>query len=86
MESRNKIKIINNRKKSSNYDSILLNKFIMKIPLFIILVFGGVLSLLLYLLNIYIFNFDWKIPFIPIMIALQLVFLIVAIKSRNKRP
>ena len=86
MESRNKIKIINNRKKSSNYDSILLNKFIMKIPLFIILVFGGVLSLLLYLLNIYIFNFDWKIPFIPIMIALQLVFLIVAIKSRYKRP
>jgi CHASE2 domain-containing sensor protein len=57
----------------------------MKIVHFVILAIGFVLSLLLYLSNIYIFNFDWKIPFIPIMIALQLVLLILAIKSRYKK-
>lgn len=86
MESKNKIEIINNRKNRTVTNETSLIKLFMKIVPFVILAVGSVLSLLLYLSNIYLFNFDWKIPFIPIMIALQIVLLILAIKSRYKKP
>jgi hypothetical protein len=84
METKSKIEIINNRKKNVTTDTSLIKSF-MKIAHFVILAVGIVLSLLLYLSNIYMFDFDWKIPFIPIMIALQIVLLILAIKSRYKK-
>jgi CHASE2 domain-containing sensor protein len=85
METKSKIEIINNRKKRIvTTDTSLIKSFMKTVP-FVVLALGIALSVLLYLSNIYIFNFDWKIPFIPMLIALQIVLLILAIKSRYKK-
>ena len=84
METKTKTETINNKNSIVNKDSSI-NKASGKIILFLILIVGIIFSLLLFLTKIYVFQFDWKIPFIPIMIAIQIVFLVMAIKSRYKK-
>lgn len=51
----------------------------------IIILMGILISTLLFLAKISWINMDWKIPFIPLMIALQIIFLATALKNRFKR-
>jgi hypothetical protein len=51
----------------------------------IIILTGILFSTLLFLLKISWINFDWKIPFIPIMVAIQFIFLSSVIKNRYKK-
>jgi hypothetical protein len=54
-------------------------------PSSIIISAGIIFSALLLLVKISWVNIDWKIPFIPLMLALQLIFLLSALKSRYKK-
>jgi hypothetical protein len=57
-----------------------------KISAHAIIIMAGILfSTLLFLVKISWINFDWKIPFIPSMIALQIIFLSSALKNRYKK-
>ncbi len=51
----------------------------------IIIMTGILLSSLLFLAEISSENINWKTPPIPLMIALQIIFLISAIKDRYKK-
>ena len=85
METKPKTEIFDNKNNSiETYESNHI-KNVGKIISLHILIIGALLSFLLFLAKIYMFRFDWKIPFIPILIALQIVFLILAIKSRYKK-
>ncbi|WP_291097848.1 MULTISPECIES: hypothetical protein [unclassified Flavobacterium] len=51
-----------------------------------IIISAGILfSFILFLIQISCANLDWKIPFIPLMVALQLIFLLSALKNRFKK-
>lgn len=51
-----------------------------------IIISAGILfSFILFLVKISWVNLDWKIPFIPLMVALQLIFLLSALKNRSKK-
>lgn len=51
----------------------------------IIIMAGILISTLLFLVKISWINFDRRIPFIPSMIALQIIFLLSALKNRYKK-
>lgn len=51
----------------------------------IIITVGILISTLLFLVKISWINFDWRIPFIPLMVALQIIFFISALKNRYKK-
>lgn len=51
----------------------------------IIIMVGILFSTLLFLIKISWMNFDWKIPLIPSMVALQIIFLSSALKDRYKK-
>jgi len=55
-------------------------------PHFIILMMGILFSAILFLVKISWINFDWKITFIPVMVALQIIFLSTVLKNRYKKP
>ncbi len=61
------------------------NKAGVKTILFLILIVGTLFSILLFIAKNYLIQLDWKIPFIPIMIAIQIVFLVLALKKRYKK-
>lgn len=50
----------------------------------IIIITGIIFSTALFLVKISGVNFDWKIPFIPVMVALQIIFLSTVLKNRYK--
>lgn len=52
----------------------------------IILLVGILLSSILFLIEMSSENINWKTPPIPLMIALQIIFLLVTIKNRYKKP
>jgi hypothetical protein len=54
-------------------------------PSSIIISVGIIFSIILFLVKISWLNIDWKIPFIPLMLALQLVLLLSALKNRYKK-
>ena len=54
-------------------------------PSSIIIFVGIIFSVSLFLLKVSWNNIDWKIPFIPLMLALQLIFMISALKNRYKK-
>lgn len=54
-------------------------------PSSIIISVGILFSVILFLIKISWKNIDWKIPFIPLMLALQIIFLLLAIKKRLKK-
>ena len=85
METKTKTETFDTKNNSIETNETNLTKNVGKtIPLYILIV-GALVSFLLFLVKIYVFHFDWKIPFIPILIALQIVFLVLAIKSRYKK-
>ncbi|HSN47289.1 MAG TPA: hypothetical protein VLR29_00880 [Flavobacterium sp.] len=51
----------------------------------IIIIMGILFSALFYIARISWINMDWKIPFIPLMVALQIIFLSTALKNRSKK-
>lgn len=51
----------------------------------IIILMGILISVLLFLAKISWINMDWKIPFIPLMIAVQVIVLATALKNRFKK-
>jgi hypothetical protein len=51
----------------------------------IVIMIGIVFSAMLFLAKISWIHMDWKIPFIPLMIALQIIFLSTALKNRFKK-
>lgn len=51
----------------------------------IIFITGILFSIVLLLLKISWINIDWRTTFIPLMIALQIIFLSTAIKNRYKK-
>jgi hypothetical protein len=51
----------------------------------IIIAMGIVFSVILFFAKISWINMDWKIPFIPLMLALQIIFLSTALKNRYKK-
>lgn len=55
-------------------------------PSSIIISIGIIFSTILLLVKVSWLNIDWKIPFIPLMLALQLIFLLSALKNRFKKP
>jgi hypothetical protein len=52
---------------------------------FIIIMAGVLFSSILFLVKISWINIDWKITLIPLMVALQIIFLISALKNRYKK-
>ncbi len=54
-------------------------------PSSIIISVGIIVSVILLLVKVSRPNIDWKIPFIPLMLALQIIFLLLAIKKRFKK-
>ncbi|MCI4442917.1 MAG: hypothetical protein JHC39_05360 [Lentimicrobium sp.] len=54
-------------------------------PNSIIISVGIIISAILLLVKASWLNLDWKIPFIPLILALQLIFLLSAIKDRYKK-
>ncbi len=63
-----------------------INQYKEKItPSSIIISVGIIFSVILLLVKACWLNIDWKIPFIPLMIALQLIFLLSALKNRYKK-
>jgi len=54
-------------------------------PSSIIISVGIIFSAILLLVKISWLNIDWKIPFIPLILALQLIFLLSALKNRFKK-
>lgn len=51
----------------------------------IIITVGILFSTILFLIKISWENIDWKITLIPLMVALQIIFLISALKNRYKK-
>jgi hypothetical protein len=51
----------------------------------VIIITGIFFSTFLFLVKISWVNIDWKIPLIPLMIALQIIFLLSALKNRYKK-
>ena len=51
----------------------------------IIITMGIVFSAILFFTKISWTNMDWKVPFIPLMLALQIIFLSNALKNRFKK-
>lgn len=51
----------------------------------IIIVAGILFSTILFLIKISWINIDWKIPLIPLMLSLQIIFLVSALKNRYKK-
>ena len=51
----------------------------------IIITAGAITSIILFLIKISWIDINWKIPLIPLMIALQVIFLLSAIKNRYKK-
>jgi hypothetical protein len=54
-------------------------------PATVIIIVGILSSSILFLVKISWLNIDWKIPLIPLMIALQVIFLLSALKNRYKK-
>lgn len=54
-------------------------------PNTIVILLGILMSIILFLLKISWININWKIPFIPLMIAVQIIFLSTVIKNRFKK-
>ena len=54
-------------------------------PNTIIIIIGILFSAMLFLAKISWINMDWKVPLIPLMVALQIIFLSTAIKNRYKK-
>lgn len=54
-------------------------------PNTIIMTLGIVFSAILFFAKISWTNMDWKIPFIPLMLALQIIFLSTTLKKRYKK-
>lgn len=54
-------------------------------PNTIIIMMGILFSAILFFAKISWINMDWKIPFIPLMVALQIIFLSKALKNRYKK-
>lgn len=54
-------------------------------PNSIIFSIGLIISFILLLVKLSWKNIDWKIPFIPLMLALQLIFLLSSLKNRFKK-
>lgn len=54
-------------------------------PNTIIISVGIIFSVILLLVKISWLNIDWKIPLIPLMLALQIIFLLSALKNRYKK-
>lgn len=55
-------------------------------PNAIIIMIGILFSSILFLVKISWINMDWKILLIPLMVALQIIFLSTALKNRYKKP
>ena len=51
----------------------------------IIVSVGIIFFIILLLVKVSWLNLDWKIPFIPLMLALQLILLLSALKNRYKK-
>ncbi|WP_269240142.1 hypothetical protein [Flavobacterium limnophilum] len=51
----------------------------------IIIITGILSSIILLLVKISWIDINWKIPFIPLMVALQIIFLTSAVKNRYKK-
>ena len=51
----------------------------------IIITAGAITTIILFLIKISWIDINWKIPLIPLMIALQIIFLLSAIKNRYKK-
>ena len=85
METKTKTEPFDTKKNSIVNNESSVKKTIEKIIPLHILIVGTLFSFLLFLANIYEFHFDWKIPFIPILIAIQIVFLVLALKNRYKK-
>jgi len=54
-------------------------------PHTIIIIMGIVFSTILFLAKISWIHMNWRIPFIPLMLALQIIFLSTALKNRFKK-
>lgn len=54
-------------------------------PNAIVIMLGILMSIILFLLKISWININWKIPLIPLMIAVQIIFLSTVIKNRFKK-
>jgi len=54
-------------------------------PHTIIIIMGIVFSTILFLAKISWIHMNWKIPFIPLMLALQIIFLSTTLKNRFKK-
>jgi CHASE2 domain-containing sensor protein len=54
-------------------------------PHTIIIIMGIVFSTILFLAKISWIHMNWRIPFIPLMLALQIIFLSTALKKRFKK-